>query len=101
MREHKLKKIRDKDVVRKLRDKYKKQLIEFKTQKLEIVLGLNLWIEELIEKKSELTTEKSFNKARYSSKEISEEEFKKKDIVYEKQIEKITKRMKSLQKLTK
>ena len=80
MREHKLKKIRDKDVVRKLRDKYKQQLEEFTIQKAELVAGLNLWIEELIEKKSELTTERNFNKARFSSKEIEENEYKGKNL---------------------
>jgi len=101
MREHKLKKIRNKDVVRKLRDKYKEQLKEFTTQKAELVAGLNLWIEELIEKKSELTTEKSFNKARFSSKEIGEDEYKRKDVEYVKDLDKVTKRLKSLKILTK
>ena len=101
MREHRLKKIRDKDVVRKLRDKYKQQLKEFTTQKAELVAGLNLWIEELIEKKSELTTEKNFNKARFSSKEIAEDEFKRNEVDYAKELEKVTKRLKSLKILTK
>jgi len=101
MREHRLKKIRDKDVVRKLREKYKQQLKEFTTQKAELVAGLNLWIEDLIEKKSELTTEKNFNKARFSSKEIAEDEYKRNDVEYVKELDKVTKRLKSLKILTK
>jgi len=101
MRDHKLKKIRDKDVVMKLRDKYKEQLADLMDQKEDLDAGINLWIEELIEQKSEQTTEKNYNKARSSSKEISEEEFKQKDIEYEKKIDKLTTRIKSLKKLTK
>ena len=100
-REHKLKKIRDKDVVRRLKEKYKQQLEDFITEKEELVAGINLWIEELIDRKSELTTEKNFNKARFSSKEISENEFKEKDSEFIKQIDKLNSKIKTLKTLTK
>ncbi|HEY0087899.1 MAG TPA: zinc ribbon domain-containing protein, partial [Candidatus Lokiarchaeia archaeon] len=45
MRDHKLKKIRDKDVVMKLRDKYKEQLADLTEQKEDLDAGINLWIE--------------------------------------------------------
>lgn len=100
-REHKLKKIRDKGVVRKLKEKYKQQLEDFITEKEELVAGINLWIEDLIDRKSELTTEKHFNKARFSSKEISENEFKEKDSEFVKQIDKVISKIKTLKTLIK
>ncbi|TFG25071.1 MAG: zinc-ribbon domain-containing protein [Promethearchaeota archaeon] len=100
-REHKLKKIRDKDVVRKLKEKYKQQLENFISEKEELIAGINLWIEDLIDRKSELTTEKNFNKARFSSKEISEKEFKEKDSEFVKQIDKVENKIKTLKTLIK
>ena len=101
VREFKLKKIRDKDVVKKLKKKYKNQLEAFTEQKVELIAGITLWIEELNEKKAELTTEKNFNKARYASKEIAEEEYKTKDQDFEKQIDRVSKIIDRLTKLTK
>jgi len=101
MREHKLKKIRDKDVVKKLKEKYKQQLEDFINEREELVAGISLWIEELIDRKSELTTEKNFNKARFSSKEISEKEFKEKDNEFVKQIDLLNSKIKTLKTLTK
>ncbi|MFX0187121.1 MAG: zinc-ribbon domain-containing protein [Candidatus Hodarchaeota archaeon] len=101
MREHKLKKIRDKDVVKKLKEKYTQELEELINQKEELVAGIFKWIEEIIDEKNELTIESKFNKARFSSKEISEDVFKEKDNEFEKQINKLSGKINTLKKLIK
>ena len=101
MREHKLKKIKDKGVVNKLREKYKQQLEDSTIEKVELIAGIELWIDEIKEEEVELNTERKFNKARYSAKEISQEEFKTNDNEFEKQINKFKSKVKTLQNLTK
>ena len=101
MREHKLKKIKDKEVVKKLKEKYKNQLETFIEEKAELIAGIQLWIDDLIEEKVEMNTERKFNKARFSSKEITEEEYKEKDSDFEIKISKQQSKIKTLQDLTK
>jgi len=101
MREHKLKKIKDKDVVKKLKEKYKQQLENFIEEKTELIAGIQLWVDELIEEKMELNTERKFNKARFSAKEISEEIYKEKDSEFELKISKLESKIKTLEDLTK
>lgn len=100
MREHKLKKIKDKDVVKKLREKYKQQLEDSTTEKEELIGGIDLWIEEIEGEMAELTIERKFNKGRYSAKEISQEEFKANDNEFGKKINKLKSKVKTLQNLT-
>jgi len=101
MREHKLKKIKDKDVVKKLREKYKQQLEASTTEKVELITGIELWIDEIKVKSAEIDLERKFNKGRYSAKEISQEEFKAKNDEFEKQINKLKSKVKTLQNLAK
>lgn len=101
MREHKLRKIKDKDVVNKLREKYKQQLEDSTIEKVELITGIELWIDEIKEEGAELNIERKFNKGRYSAKEISQEEFKTNDNEFEKQISKLKSKVKTLQNLTK
>jgi len=101
MREHKLRKIKDKDVVNKLREKYKQQLEDSTIEKVELITGIELWIDEIKEEGAELNIERKFNKGRYSAKEISQEEFKTNDNEFEKQINKFKSKVKTLQNLTK
>lgn len=101
MREHKLKKIKDKDVVKKLKEKYKQQLDDFIEEKTELIAGIQLWVDELIEEKLELNTERKFNKARFSAKEISEETYKEKDSEFDLKISKLESKIKTLEELTK
>ena len=101
MREHKLKKIKDKDVVKKLREKYKQQLEDSTTEKDELIDGLDLWVEEIEGEIAEITIERKFNKGRYSAKEISPEEFKTNDNDFDKQISKLKSKVKTLQNLAK
>ena len=101
MREHKLKKIKDKDVVKKLKEKYKQQLDDFIEEKTELIAGIQLWVDELIEEKFELNTERKFNKARFSAKEISEETYKEKDSEFDLKISKLESKIKTLEELTK
>jgi len=100
MREHKLKKIKDKDVVKKLKEKYKNQLENFIEEKAELIAGIQLWIDDLIEEKVEMNTERKFNKARFSSKEISEEEYKENDSDFELKLNKMLSKIKTLRDLT-
>ncbi|TFG13798.1 MAG: zinc ribbon domain-containing protein [Promethearchaeota archaeon] len=101
VREHKLKKIKDKEVVKKLKEKYKKQLDDFIAEKTDLIAGIQLWIDELIEEKNEINIEKKFNKARFSAKEISEETYKEKDSEFEIKITKLESKIKTLEDLTK
>ena len=101
MREHKLKKIKDKNVVNKLREKYKQQLEDSTTEKMELITGIELWIDEIKDEEAELNIERKFNKGRYSAKEISQEEFKTNDDEFEKQISRLKSKVKTLQNLTK
>jgi hypothetical protein len=101
MREHKLKKIKDKNVVKKLKERYKQQLEDLIIEKAELIAGIELWIDEIKEDQVELITERKFNKGRFSAKEISEEEFKEKDTDFEKKINKLKSKTKTLQNLTK
>ncbi len=101
MREHKLKKIKDKEVVKKLKEKYKNQLETFIEEKAELIAGIQLWIDDLIEEKVEMNTERKFNKARFSSKEITEEEYKEKDSDFELKLNKLESKIKTLENLTK
>jgi hypothetical protein len=100
VREHKLRKIKDKEVVNKLKEKYKGQLDDYIEEKADLIAGIKLWIEEMKEEKTELITERKFNKARFSSKEVSEEEFKIKDEEYNTKIEKINSKINTLEDLT-
>ncbi|MBD3338361.1 MAG: zinc-ribbon domain-containing protein [Candidatus Lokiarchaeota archaeon] len=93
VREYKLKKLKDKDVVKKLKKKYKDQLKEAENKKKELIAGIEMWIEEIFEEKTELETKKKFNKARYKSKEIPEEEYEEKDMSIKKEIEKLDNKM--------
>lgn len=101
MREHKLRKVKDKNVVHKLKEKYKGELEKALKDKEELVDGIKLWIEDMIDEKSEVSTAKSFNKARYSSKEILEDEFKEKDVIFEKKLDKVISQIETLTKLAK
>jgi hypothetical protein len=101
MREHKLKKIKDKEVVKKLKAKYKNQLDNFIEEKADLIAGIQLWIDELLEEKVELNTERKFNKARFSSKEISEDEYKENDSDFEIKISKLESKIETLRDLTK
>ncbi|TFG08456.1 MAG: zinc-ribbon domain-containing protein [Promethearchaeota archaeon] len=101
MREHKLKKIKDKEVVKKLKAKYKNQLENFIEEKAELIAGIQLWIDELIEEKTELNTERKFNKARFSAKEITETDFKDKDEEFEIKIKKLDNKIQTLEDLIK
>jgi len=55
----------------------------------------------LIEEKLELNTERKFNKARFSAKEISEETYKEKDSEFDLKISKLESKIKTLEELTK
>ena len=101
VREHKLKKIKDKDVVNKLKERYKQQLEDLTTERVELIAGIELWIDEIKEEEVDLSTERKFNKGRFSAKEISKEEFKPKDDEFEKQLNKLKNKIKTLQNLTK
>ena len=95
------KKIKDKNVVKKLREKYKQQLEDSTTEKDELIDGVDLWIEEIKGEVAELDIERKFNKGRYSAKEISQEEFKTNDNEFEKQISKLKSKIKTLENLIK
>jgi hypothetical protein len=62
--------------------------------------GIDLWIEDIEAEIADLTIERKFNKGRFSAKEISKEEFKTKDTEFDKQINKLKSKIKTLKDLT-
>lgn len=101
IREHKLMKIKDKNVVESLKERYKQELQAYEAQRTEIVLGIKAWIIEMRREKDEVTKEQKYNKARFSSKEITEEMFKDKDTKLEKKIRELESKIKTLDELSK
>jgi hypothetical protein len=101
MTEFKLKKLKDKDVVKKLKEKYKQQLDDYISEKADLIAGIQLWIDEIKQERIELDTDRKFNKARFSSKEISEKEFKEKDTEFDNKINKLDGKINTLENLTK
>ncbi len=100
-REHRLKKVKDKDIFNKLKERYKKELKDLETEREELVAGMKLWIEEMKMEELEVSTEQKLNKGQFSAKEISEKEFKEKDDVFERRLNKISSMLKTLENLTK
>ncbi len=101
IREHKLKKIKDKNVVKTLKEKYKQQLESLETEQADLIIGIRAWIGDIRMDKIELDTERKTNKARYSAKEFTEEEFKKSDAEFNKKIKSLSSKIEILTKLSK
>ncbi len=101
IREHKLRKIKDKDVVKNLKEKYKAQLTEYQTEYEDLKMGMREWIVQLSEEKVDSETERKTNKARFSAKEITEEQFKSTDGEYDKKISGLQSKIETLKKLAK
>jgi len=101
MREYKLKKIKDKDVVKSLKNKYKSQLESFESEYNDLILGIKEWIVKLQEEKVDLETEQKTNKARFKAKEIDEERYEKADQEFEKHISSLNSKLEMLKDLTK
>jgi len=99
-KEFRLKKV-DKDSFEQLREKYKQEKSDLETERMNLIAGMKLWIKELKMEKTELRGERNLNKGRYSAKEISEEDFKKKNKEFETKLKKIDVKINTLQNLTK
>ena len=99
-KEYKLHKI-DQETFETLREKYKEEKADLEQEKEDLTTGMKLWIKELKMEKAELQTERNLNKGRYSSKEISEEEFNKYDKEFEVKLKKIESKINTLLDLTK
>jgi hypothetical protein len=65
------------------------------------MLGIKLWIQELKTEKTELISERKLTKGRLSSKELNPEDFKKFDNEFGLKIDKISKKIETLEKLAK
>ena len=98
--EFRLKKM-NKETFNKLKIKYKDDKQEAETERAELMIGIKLWIQELKTEKAELIGDRKLNKGRFSSKELSQEDFKKVDNEFALKIEKITKKIETLEKLIK
>ncbi len=101
VRDYKLMKIKDKDVVNSLKERYKQELKEFETRKAEILFGMRAWIVELRKERDENIKEQKFNKARLSSKEITEDIFKEKDEALSKKIKELSFKIELTDKISK
>ncbi len=99
-REFRLKKM-NKETFEKLKEKYKTEKDSADMEKAELLMGIKLWIQELKTEKAELIGDKKLNNGRFSSKEISQEQFKTSDADYKTKIEKITKKIATLEDLAK
>ncbi|MHA2288270.1 MAG: zinc-ribbon domain-containing protein [Promethearchaeota archaeon] len=98
--QYKLHKV-DKDSFESLRDKYKQEREVLENERKDLTIGMKLWIKELKMEKAELQSEKNLNKGRFSSKEISEEEYEAKNKEFEIKLKKIDLKIKTLEDLTK
>lgn len=101
MREYKLKKIRDKDVVKSLKKKYKSQLAEYEAEYTDLILGIKEWMVQMREEKVDLETEQKTNKARYKAGEIDEQRYNEADAEYVKKISNLEAKLKTLKEFTK
>ena len=99
-RERKLRRIKDKDVYQKLKKKYKRELKDLEAEYHDLRMGIKTWISELEMERVELDTKRKTNKARYSSKEISEGEFKSKDEEFEKKLTEVVSKIEKLEDLS-
>ena len=91
----------NKETFEKLRDKYKAEKTDAEAERAELMLGIKLWIQDLKTEKAELIGEQKLNKGRFSSKEISQETYQSRDNDFKLQIEKVSKKIETLQKLIK
>jgi len=99
-REFRLKKM-NKKTFETLKEKYKAEKDEADTDRAEIMLGIKLWIQELKTEKAELISQRKLTKGRLSSKELDPEDYKKLDNEFALKIDKITKKIETLENLAK
>ncbi|MFX0153453.1 MAG: zinc ribbon domain-containing protein [Candidatus Hodarchaeota archaeon] len=99
-REHKLHKV-DKETFEKLREKYKQEKIELESETEDLIEGMKLWIQDLKLEKAEISGERKLNKGRYHAKEITEDDYNKKDKEFDLKLKKINTKISTLEKLTK
>ena len=99
-REFRLKKM-NKETFESLKNKYKGEKNDAESERAELMIGIKLWIQELKTEKAELIGERKLNKGRLSSKELGDEDFKKLDNEFALKIEKIAKKIETLEKLIK
>ena len=99
-REHKLHKV-DKESFEKLREKYKQEKSDLENEKDDLIAGMKLWIQDLKLEKAELSGERKLNKGRFHAKEITEDEYKKKDKGFDLRLKIIKTKIKTLENLTK
>jgi len=99
-KEFRLKKM-NKETFEKLRDKYKGEVIDAESELAELMMGIKLWTQEIKTEKAETTGERKLNKGRLSSKEITQDEFKKSDNDFKLKIDKLSAKIKTLDSLIK
>ncbi|MCP4762447.1 MAG: hypothetical protein GY870_11755 [archaeon] len=99
-KEYRLKKM-NKETFEQLRDKYKEETINSESELAELMMGIKLWIQEIKTERAEMTGERKLNKGRLSSKEITQEEFKKTDNDFKLKLEKLAAKIKTLESLIK
>ena len=100
VKEYRLKKM-NKETFEKLRDKYKSEVIDAESELAELMLGIELWIQELKTEKTEAIGERKLNKGRLSAKELTEEEFQSSDNDFKIKIDKLGAKIKTLESLIK
>lgn len=99
-KEFRLKKM-NKETFEKLRDKYKGETTEAESELAELMMGIKLWIQEIKTEKVEMTGERKLNKGRLSSKEITQDDYKKSDSDFQLKIDKLSAKIKTLESLIK
>ena len=99
-KEYKIKKV-DKDSFETLKEKYKQERDQLETEREDLIEGMKLWIKELKLEKAELLADRNLNKGRFSSKEISKEDFTQKDKDFDLKLNKNEIKIKTLEDLIK
>jgi len=99
-REHKLHKV-DRTSFEQLREKYSQEKAAFEKERDDLIAGIKLWIKELKIEKAEMKAKRNLFKGRFASKEVSKEDFEKKDKDFELKLKKLDVKIKTLEELTK
>ena len=90
-----------KEIFQDLKYKYKEELRVYQTEKTELLLGIKMWISDMIIEKDKIVKDIKLNKGRLSSKEISKKEFKMKDEAFQLKLKDIESKIKTLKELSK
>ncbi|MFO8020347.1 MAG: zinc ribbon domain-containing protein [Promethearchaeia archaeon] len=99
VRDYKLKKLK-KFAMKDLKKQYKKELKDLRKKKENIITNIEKWLAEISMKKTKLKKELEYEKAKFSAKEISEEEYERSKKDFKKDMKLVELNIETLKDLT-